>query len=296
MSRRRRVTGTSATGYWLTAPYLVLLAAFGIGPTIYAVYLSVVDNYSGTFVGFDNYANAFTDYRFLPALGNVGAYMAIWLPFMAISVLLISLVLQAHPGRFTGSMRLLYYLPGAFTGSAAVLLWIFILDPSIGPFAWILGLGDWQYISDVVTNARLPLIYALMAFTSGAGGWIVIMYGALNNVGSDVVEAARIDGANGLQLALLIKIPLIGKYIVYMLILCFSAGAQLFAEPLIFGPTLGVGNSTWSLNLLAFVTGIREGDTGSSSALSLTMLLVGVLTALVLIFRTDFFDTKVMKR
>lgn len=286
---RRRSLTSSPTGYVLALPYLLLLIAFGVIPTVYAVYLSFAHSRTGAFVGVENFVRAFGDYRFLPALINVAAYLVIWLPFMTVMVLLIAFILQSSRDRLSGVFRLVYYLPGAFTGSASVLIWIFVLDPEIGPFSWFI---PGEYITDVVGDDRLPVIFALMAFTAGAGGWIVIMYGALNGVSSEVIEAARMDGANAVQLAWSIRLPLIAKYVVYMLILSFSGGLQLFAEPLILNQILTVGTSTWSLNQLAVMTGIQEGQVGTSSALALSMLIVGVIAALVLIFRTDFFDTK----
>jgi multiple sugar transport system permease protein len=288
MPRRRP---TRSFGYLLSAPYVLCLAAFGVIPTVYAVYLSLVSPATGAFAGLGNFTAAFTDFRFLPAAENVGLYLAIWLPFMTVMVILVALLLNATGSRLSGAFRTVYYLPGAFTGSMSVLLWIFILDPNIGPFSWLLG-PHWQYISQVVTNGRLPLIFALMSFTSGAGGWIVIMYGALQVVGKDVIEAARIDGAGPFRLAWRIQLPLIRKYIVYMLILSLSAGLQLFAEPLILGPTLSVGSTTWSLNELALTMGIQDGNVGEAAALSLAILAVGVVGAALLIMRTDFFGTK----
>jgi multiple sugar transport system permease protein len=288
MSRRRP---TGSFGYLLSAPYVLCLVAFGVIPTVYAVYLSLVSSATGAFVGVGNFTAAFTDFRFLPAAEDVGAYLAIWLPFMTVMVLLIAVLLTATGDRLSGAFRTIYYLPGAFTGSMSVLLWIFILDPDVGPFSWLLG-SHWQYISQVVTNGRLPLIFALMSFTSGAGGWIVIMYGALRVIGRDLIEAARIDGAGPLRLAWRIQLPLIRKYIVYMLILSLSAGLQLFAEPLILGPTLSVGSPTWSLNELALTMGIQDGNVGEAAALSLAILAIGVVGAALLIMRTDFFGTR----
>ena len=50
------------------------------------------------------------------------------------------------------------------------------------------------------------------------------MYGALNNISPDVIEAARIDGAGAWQTARRIQIPLLRKWIVYMVILAFAGG------------------------------------------------------------------------
>ena len=53
------------------------------------------------------------------------------------------------------------------------------------------------------------------------------MHGALNNVPTELIEAAEIDGSNVLQTALRIKLPLIRKWVVYMLVLSFASGTQL---------------------------------------------------------------------
>jgi len=294
---RRSRRGRGTLGYLLAAPYVLLLLCLGIIPTLYAVYLSVVDP-SGNFIGGWNFSFVLTDYRFLPALLHVASFLVIWLPFMIVMVLLISFLLQARPGRFSTAMRVLYYLPGAFTGSASVLIWVFILSPGVGPFSFIYSAFGIQYTSDLVTTDRLPIIFTLMAFTAGAGSWIVIMYGAINTVSEDVVEAARIDGANRWQIAWGIQLPLIRKYVVYMLVLCVAGGLQVYTEPQLLNPIFSVGASdvstsaTWSINQLALTLGITEGKVGEAAALSLMVMLVGLVVAIVLVLWTDFFDTK----
>ncbi len=50
--------------YAFSSGYVVLLLAFGIGPMVYALYLAFTKG--GKFVGFDNFANVFDDFRFSP--------------------------------------------------------------------------------------------------------------------------------------------------------------------------------------------------------------------------------------
>ena len=71
----------------------------------------------------------------------------------------------------------------------------------------------------------------MIAFWTGAGGWIVVMYGALNTIPTELEEAARIDGAGPITIALRLKLPLIRKWVAYMAILSFATGTQLFVEP-----------------------------------------------------------------
>ena len=75
------------------------------------------------------------------------------------------------------------------------------------------------------------MIFTVIAFWTGAGGWIIIMYGALNTISSEVMEAARIDGAGPLKTAWYIQIPLLRKWIAYMGVISIAAGSQLFVEP-----------------------------------------------------------------
>ena len=57
------------------------------------------------------------------------------------------------------------------------------------------------------------------------------MYGALNNISIEVMEAARIDGAGPVKTARYIQIPLLRKWIAYMAVISLAVGTQLFVEP-----------------------------------------------------------------
>ena len=97
----------------------------------------------------------------------------------------------------------LYYLPGALAGAASVLVWLFMLDPSVSPGSFLLRhvLGADLFVESIAPG-HLPFIFAMIAFWTGAGGWIVVMYGALNTIPHELEEAARIDGAGPFTIAL----------------------------------------------------------------------------------------------
>jgi len=92
-----------------------------------------------------------------------------------------------------------------------------------------------------------------MAFFTGSGNWIVIQYGSLQSIPDEILEAERIDGANAVQAALRIKLPMIKKYLIYMTILTFAAGLQIFVEPFLISSSVYPNIAQdWSLNQLAF--------------------------------------------
>jgi len=64
---------------------VVLLAAFGIVPTVYAIYFAFA-NAGNTFAGLSNFTAAARDFRYLPAVEHVGFYLVIWLASLVILV------------------------------------------------------------------------------------------------------------------------------------------------------------------------------------------------------------------
>lgn len=287
--------GPRAAGLAFVVPYLVLLVLFGLGPAGYAVFESfmVGDPMGGRAAGVDNYSRLLDDFRFWPAMANVGIFLAIWLPVMVVGVLVLALMLHQRTDRFSGAMRTAYFLPGAVTGSAAVMLWYFMLEPSLSPFGPALRAMGYNTGTDVFAGGNLPVIFAVMAFTTGVGQWIVIMYGALQNIPDDVLEAAQLDGAGALRTALQVKLPLVRKYVLYMVILSFASGIQLFVEPqLIYGVTKSAGSPWWSVNQLGYVVAFQNGDFGGAAAISLMLLVLSLIGSWVVIVRTDLFSTE----
>src|ERR1700728_1108484 len=276
-------------GYGFVSAYFVLLLLFGVAPTLYAVWLALT-NSSGQLVGIGNFTQVLGDYRFLPAFENVAVSLAIWLVVLVVAVVGLALMLHGRLQRVGAVSRFVFYLPGALAGAASALVWMFMLDPSVSPLAWLLhGLGYGTF-TDVIAPQRLPVVFAVMAFWTGAGGWIVVMYGALNNIPDELLEAARIDGAGPWRTAWNIQIPMIRKWIVYMGILAFASGSQLFVEPqLLEAASLGRVSPTWSPNQLAYVFAFQYGDFNSAAALSVFLLVIGLIVAALLVTRSGLF-------
>ena len=285
---RRNVTGWS-----FSAPYLAFLVVFGLGPAVYAIYESLQQSLNPGVLTLANYGSVFADFRFLPAVLNVLLFMIIWIPVMVVGTLVLALMLHHRTSRASGPLRLIYFLPGAVTGSAAVMLWYFMLNPQMSPFAPALKALGLNTTNDVFTPAHLAPIFALVAFITGVGQWILIMFGALQSVSQEVLEAARIDGAGAIRTAVSIKLPLIGKYVSYMVILSFAGALQVFVEPSLFYSITQAGSNWWSLNQLSYSFAFQQGDFGMSATVSVILLVLSAVAAVILVFRTNFFQTEV---
>ncbi|WP_406163675.1 sugar ABC transporter permease [Streptomyces sp. NBC_00882] len=288
--RRRRRPARTAAVWILVGPYTAFLVVFGLAPAGYALWTSFVDN--GSFTGGRDWATVFEDYRLGDAAANVATYLLLWLPILLLTVLSLAFTLHARPGRTTSALQLVYYLPGAVTGSAAALLWLFMVSPDSSPFSPLLKLMDIQSATDALSGGSVIAVLTVMGVAVHAGGWIVVLYGALNALPKDVLEAAQVDGASAWRTMWHVKLPMVRTYVAFVLISSFASGSQVFVEPTVLSTGApGQISPTWSLNQLAYTYATQDGDFGKAAALSLAMLAVGVLAAWIVITRTRMYAT-----
>ncbi|MBD8518600.1 sugar ABC transporter permease [Plantibacter sp. MCCC 1A11337] len=291
MSRTRRPDRSQARiGAVFTSGYALLLIAFGVVPTLYTIFLAFTTD--GAFAGISNFTRIFGDYRFLPAVAHVAVYLVVYLVTLLVFVVLLALLVHSIGRRWlANSLRFVYYIPGALAGASSVMLWLFLLDPSVSPVAAILNAFGFENFVQTVSVDNLPVIFTIVAFWTGAGGWIVIMYGALNNISADVMEAARIDGAGPVKAAWYIQIPLLRKWISYTAVMSLAAGTQLFVEPRVLSQaSKGVVPPDYSLNQLAYLYAFRQGDFNGSAAISLLLLAVAAALSAIFVFRGGLFE------
>ena len=266
MSKRRQIRVAPLA---MIGPYLIAMLLCGLVPLI----LSIREVARPSWVNLDGSYTTFfrilKDFRVIPALWHTFFLLAIFVPLMIIFVLAISLLLDATPVRGNNFMRLVLLLPGVVSGGVAVMIWISLLGTDI----------SWN-------GSNVQWLIGAIAFTSGVGSWIVIQYGSLRSISQEVLEAARVDGCNRMQIALRIKLPMIGRYIGYMTIFLTAGAIQIYAEPTLL---MSTGLTTdWSLNQVAYSYAFKTGDFAGGTALSLNMLLPNIILGIIFILRTDF--------
>jgi multiple sugar transport system permease protein len=298
MAKQKQAKKKNNFAMWVMfSPYLFLLVAFGLIPVIMAILEVPHESRVNPDGGWDAFKIVLQDFRFLPAVGHVLGFMAIFVPITIIFVIAMSLMLDLNPSKWKKWLRMSYIVPASISGAVAVLVWYAILQPTISPIREPLSWVGITTSDQIWQTKNLVYIFAIMAFFAIAGNWILIQYGSLQSISGEVIEAARVDGCSALQIALRIKLPLIKKYIVYMGVLIFAGGLQIFVEPELLnkGIYLGIAEA-WSLDQLAFELAFTTGDFGGASALSLMLLVPSLLGALVVIFKTDMFEEAEVNR
>lgn len=295
-TRRRAPHRVEARGAWiLLAPYAALFLVAAAIPIGYALWISLqkapsLVNPKSGFGGFDAYVAAVTDYRFFDTFGNIFTVMAIWLPLMMIGIVGLALLVHASPGRFGGAMRFVYFLPGALAGIANFVLWVYLLDPSISPIAFLWQNAGFENLKEVTTTANLPGILTAMLFFQGVGTWIVIVNGGLNGIAEEVFEAAKIDGANAWQLAWQIKLPLIRPWIGYAALMNLAYGFQLFLEPYLLRQiSSGSVDSEWAPTQLGYAFAFTNRNFPAAAAMSVILLIITLGIGMFIVFRSGLF-------
>jgi raffinose/stachyose/melibiose transport system permease protein len=220
-------------GLLLTAPLLVMVTVFLLFPKLNAVYYVFVDfngiNPNPPWVGLSNFAELVQDSRVWAALKN----NVIWIIIGTVAPLAIGLALALLVwGVRRGSVlyRVAFFLPYVLPQVAVGVVWGWIYEPSRG---WlnkaleVLGLGG--LTTGWLGNPSTAL-YAVLgtAVWASAGFVFVIFLSALRNVDLDLVDASRLDGANGRQRLRYVILPQIMPVFLMVTTITLLGGFSVF--------------------------------------------------------------------
>ncbi|MBU2598925.1 MAG: sugar ABC transporter permease [Actinobacteria bacterium] len=198
---------------WLyIIPTLLILAFFLVYPAVNTLFLSFLDRKSELFVGFSNYIFAFTNKNMLYAFRNNLIWLVVFTAFTVSLGLILAILLDRV--RYESVAKSIIFLPMAISFVGAGVIWKFIYayrpagSPQIGILNAVLSKAfnlepvGWL-INKTVNN--FALIFA------GVWIWVgfcmVILSAAYKGIPKELLEAARVDGANELQVFWRIILP-----------------------------------------------------------------------------------------
>lgn len=233
---RRRAKGNGrrgAVGWLFVAPFGIVFLMFLAAPLLYAFYLSLYRSalIGGThFVLFDNYAKAFSDPSFLSGIRFVIGFSLVLIPLQMFISLVIALMLDAVSTRFTRFSRLMIFLPYSIPVVVGTIMWGFLYSKNFGPLAEIFG-SFGAAAPDFLSKDLIFFGLVNVVTWQWAGYYMIILYAALQGIDPTLYEAARIDGASTLQIALRIKVPLISNALMLILVFALIGTLQFFTEP-----------------------------------------------------------------
>ena len=261
---------------------VLLLTALKIYPVFYNIYLSFT-RYElfepPRFVGMKNYNYVFSNSVTRQSIINTLLFTIEAVPVgTALALTIAKLLDQSIRGRVF--LRTLYYLPVVSSVVVSAMIWRWIYSPQHGLLNYLLGtLGipaqNW------LNDPNLALISLVIVTIWGSiGSNMVIFLAGLQDIPRDVIEAARVDGANPLQSFLLITVPLMRPVILFVVV-TFTIG--IFRNfGLIFmltqgGPFNRTNTMVWEVyqNVFGYLR------LGRGAAISVVMLVIVLILTLI---------------
>lgn len=246
--------GVQWSAYLFVAPAFAVLGVFHIFPVLYAVYVSLTKGPINrfTFVGADNYVRALTGAEFWNSLATTFTYALLTLPATMALGLLFAYLLFQTTRRGRGLLRVAYFLPYVISTVGSAIVWAWIFDPQsglanqflerlglpalrwliepTGVFALAAGTVHWT-LPGWLSGPSLSLVaVAIFSIWQTMGYDVVIFLAGLTNIPGEVYEAARIDGASGLQLFRHITVPLLAPTTFFVLVISVIFSLQAFNQ------------------------------------------------------------------
>ncbi|MFG1951373.1 carbohydrate ABC transporter permease [Micromonospora sp. NPDC048830] len=277
--RRRQPArfGETGLGWLLLLPSVAVFALFVFWPLGRTLYLSVHGNdifgASSVYVGAEHYRDMLS-----AEFGKVLATTALFTLFSVVPAILgalfVVLLLEARI-RGVRVLRTAFALPFAFSVATASVIFAVIYNPAIGVANGLLGSLGFDRV-DWLTDPSIALPAISVATVWMNFGYnILVLSAGVAAISPEVVEAARLDGATGWQLASRITVPLLSPQLFFLVVVSTIHALQSFGQIHILtkgGPDQATTTLVYSIYEKAFAFG--SSDFGAASAQAVVLLVI----------------------
>lgn len=272
--RRQRMLG-----YIFVGPNMLGVLLFFLIPAVYSFGLMFTDykfmNPDMTFIGLDNIKRLMKDPLFFLSLRNT----LIFLLAVPVSIVLgfIVAVILNQKIYLKKLLRGLYFMPYITSGVAVAFVWMLLFQPNQGPingFLRSIGVDNPPGWLSTTTSSMYAIDIIWIWFMLGYN--MIIYLAALQEVSSELLEAAKIDGARPLQILRRIIWPLVSPTTFLLLITGLIMAIKTFG--IIQATTQGgPGNSTTILSLYVYQNAFRYYDMGYAATVSWALFAIILL-------------------
>jgi multiple sugar transport system permease protein len=275
---------SSVLAYGLLAPSLFGVVTFLLLPILVVIWLSLYRwDLLGPlhYVGLANWRSVLADSDFGNSLIVTAIFVAIVVPTQTVlGLLAASMLARLLPG--TRFFRTVFVLPWICAPLAIAVLWRWILAPTDGAIATLLG-HSIEWLSD--PSFALPLVSAVVIWMNVGYNSLSFLAGLLA-IPNDIHAAATTDGANAWQRFWRITLPMLRPTMFFVLVTGIVSAAQVFDT--VYALTDGgPGNSTDLVAHRIYAEAFGSAAIGRASVMAVVLfvILVGVTVIQHLYFR-----------
>lgn len=271
---KKREHRETVVAYVCLAPALILAVVFMIVPMIMVFYISFSNwdfvNPVKNFVGLKNYVYIFSDGKFLKSIRNTLYFAGVKIPLDLVISLFVAVLLDKKI-RMKKFYRVSYFAPVVTPMVAVALIWIWLFDPTFGPFNQILsfvGLKPLKWLYD--PNWAMPSVI-LFSLWKGLGYDIIIFLAGLQSIPTHLIEAAYIDGANSRQAFFKVTLPLLSPIVYFVVLMGIINSFKVFTQISVMTPRGGPLYSTGVMVFYIYQQAFENYRMGRASAASLVL-------------------------
>lgn len=266
--------------YACMLPGIIWYTVIVIVPIILAAYYGLFDWPGGkimTFIGLENYRQILHDTVFWQSARN-NIFLVIACIFGQVGIaFLFAILLNSKNVVFKGLHRTFGYFPAVLSAVVVGFVWSMLFDYRYGLINSLLktiGLGE--YIQAWLNNTDWVLFFvALPLIWQYIGYYLIIILAAYSSLDKHVLEMAEIDGANTLQRAFRITLPMLKGTIMVCITLCISGTMKVFDHIYVM-TNGGPGNATNVMAMYSYDVSFATYKMGYGSALSIVILLLSL--------------------
>lgn len=277
----------TARGYLFILPVVLGLLIWTFGPMIASAYYSLT-NYKiinvPEFVGFQNYINLFTeDKAFIQSLSVTFRFGIMYVIGSQVVCLAVAVLLTQRVRGIT-VFRTLFYLPIIVPAAASAVLWKYLYNKEYGPIDRVLNLFGIHSINWLGSPESALFALVLMAVWSSAVTTIIYVAG-LQHIPEELLDSAKIDGANGFQRFLFVTIPMLSPTIFFNVVTGIIGSFQFFVPAFIMtdgGPV----RATYFYNYNLYEKAFKWLEMGYAAAMAWVLFAIIIVMTL-LIFRSS---------
>ena len=275
---------------WMLGPTLFFLGVFILWPIFETFRLSLFDWNGLTptqeFIGFGNYKELISDPIFWLSVKNsfilLGMALIIEIPLG----FFLALMLYTGGKRFK-IFRFLYFFPMLLSPVAVGILFKFIFDYNSGALNQIIGiLNQENLMQDWLGNKEIAIYtIGILVTWQYTPFYMLLFLAALNNIPTEIEEAAKIDGARGWKMIRLIQIPLVRGAGVIAVIL-ISIGSLRYFDLVWVLTAGGPESSTEVMATYLFQMAFKSYRVGYASTIATALFIIAFFTAIFVQFST----------
>jgi multiple sugar transport system permease protein len=264
-------------GSLFVLPSILILLFTSLIPLIYAFFVSFTNlnfavNPDGSFIGLNNYTNAFNDQAFLHSMRITIIFVVITVLCETILGMLLAL-LFTRGGKSFSVTRTLIITPMVATPVVIGILWKIMLNTDYGVINYFLsffGISKIDWLGDPFLAFISVMIVDIWEWTPFM---ILVFIAALISIPKNMIEAATIDGANSWNIFWKIKLPSIMPIVLVSVLLRFIDAFKVVDTVYVmtYG---GPGNSTRLLSMFIYQEALKYFKIGYGSAISILFILL----------------------